>query len=84
LHIGGTDYLVQEYAMQTGSRQEMTMTCGQYGCTPIVYPVPITAPYYLIYRKNRLVTWGHLEELNRSDDPQILAVTDQISRKSKN
>lgn len=66
-------YLARHYDLQTGSKQQTSMSCTQYGCFPIFYTVPVTAPYVVVYNTDtqKLVAWGLLEELSRSPDESV-------------
>lgn len=69
--VKDVDYLIHFYDMHVGSRQEMTMSCGKYGCTPIMYTVPVTEDYAFVFRNQSLITWGFMKELAASPKRNI-------------
>lgn len=54
---------VEFYRIQTGSRQDTSMICGQYGCNPIFVTVPVIEPFMMLYKENKLIGWGLVEQL---------------------
>lgn len=67
-------YLAKHYDLQVGVQRHVTFHCRPYwGCRPVVYHFPITAPYVFIYREpeGQVVGWGTLEELSKSPDDRI-------------
>ncbi|MEW6563128.1 MAG: hypothetical protein AB1400_07850 [Pseudomonadota bacterium] len=69
-------FRARHYNLQTGSKQEMSMSCTQYGCFPVFYTVAVTAPYVVVYNTGtkKLVAWGLVEELSRSPDESVSAM----------
>jgi hypothetical protein len=68
---GGADYTVHIYRMLTDMEEHMTMICDQYGCYPIWYTEPVTEPYVVVFRDEKAVFWGFIEELNKHNDPAL-------------
>lgn len=71
----GNSYFVRHYALQTGTRQEMTMVCTPT-CIPIFIHVPVTAPYLIVQRlpTRAMHAWGTIEELSKDADPSISSI----------
>ncbi len=78
--LEGQAYEAQWYELITGSRQEVTMTCGKYGCIPVVYPVITTSPFMVIFsgEPKRVLTWGLEEELGKVDDPALVKAVQEL------
>jgi hypothetical protein len=76
---GGKSYLARHYNLLTGTRQEMTVICSPV-CTPVFYPVQITAEYAVIQRmpSKAMLAWGTLEELSKDSDPEISDLMPQL------
>ena len=66
-------FKVQAYHLLVDTRQQMSMVCGKYGCTPIMYTEPVTVPYVFAFSEDRLFVWGFVEDLKK--DP-----SDKVSR----
>lgn len=64
-------YKAQVYQLLTDQTQQMTMSCGQYGCIPITYTEPVTEPFVFIYQDDRLVVWGFVDELRKHQSDEI-------------
>lgn len=65
-------FFVRHYLLQTGRRQESTMVCSTF-CFPVVYDVPVTAPYLVVQRlpSREMHAWGTVEELSKDIDPDV-------------
>jgi hypothetical protein len=63
----GKEYFVQYYRLQTGSHQDTSMTCTQYGCLPIFVTVPDLDHYYFIYVNDQLIRQGLQKEVFEND-----------------
>ncbi len=75
LTVNDNSYFVRHYALQTGTRQDMTMVCTPV-CIPIFINVPITAPYLIVQRlpTRAMHAWGTIEELSKDTEPSISSI----------
>lgn len=78
--VDGVKYTAQGYSLVTGTRQEMTMVCGQYGCIPVSYPVDDTSPYVMLFKGEppMLLAWGLVEELSKSEDAAVSGLMPRV------
>jgi len=87
-NIGGQDYFVRSYNLQTGTRMETQMICSPY-CFAIPVAVPVMTPYAVIQAlpSRDLFAWGTLEELSKDPNPAVSSimptVKEQIATRSK-
>lgn len=80
-------YLAQFIPMQTGTTTQYTMSCTQYSCISTPISVPVSSPYVFLYRDDqgyKLLTWGFVQELNKSGDLTTQAVMQQIAQTTIN
>lgn len=76
--IEGRSYAIDLYRMQTGTSTQASVVCGKDYCTPYTYTVPVSAPFAFLYEGDRLMTWGFLEELNKSEDPLVPRLAEEL------
>jgi len=76
----GQAYEAQWYGLITGASQQVMMTCGKYGCIPVVYPVVSTSSFMVIFvgEPKRVLTWGLEEELGKVDDPALVKAVQEL------
>lgn len=71
---GDDYYLAKHYDLQVGVQRHVYFRCRAYwGCSPVVYHFPVTAPYVVVYREphGEVFAWGTLEELSKSPDDKV-------------
>lgn len=76
--IEGRSYIIDLYRMQTGTSTQTSVVCGKDYCTPYTYTVPVSAAFAFIYEGDRLMTWGFLEEVNKSEDPLVTRLAEEV------
>lgn len=83
----GTTYLAKRYQMQIGTTTTTTSSGGGFG--PGGYSAPVTTTtksantvgYVLLFREDRLLYWGFLQEFSKSEDPTMLELSAQLRTK---
>ena len=64
-------YAVQVYHVLTDQTQQMTVSCGQYGCIPIMYTEPVTEPFAFVFQDDKLIAWGFVDALRKHPNGEI-------------
>ena len=79
------EYRVQAYQLLTDQTTQTTVSCGQYGCIPIVYTEPVTEPFVFVYQDDKLMVWGFVDELRKHPSNEInrvgTAVADELQKR---
>ena len=86
----GKKYLVERYELQIGTTQQTYMQCipvgtsGAVTCYPVTTDVPVTEPYYLIYRGDKdnasLLTWESKGKLAASQNREAAGLHQAIQK----
>ncbi|GAB1430105.1 hypothetical protein MASR2M18_09380 [Ignavibacteria bacterium] len=78
-------YEARRYSMQIGTTQTTASTGGYVGANGVYVPGTTytsnqanTLGYILLFRDNRLLYWGFLTEFSKSEDPLIVALSDEL------
>ena len=80
IELDGQAFEARWYGLITGASQQVMMTCGKYGCIPVVYPVFSTSPFMVIFvgELKRVLTWGLEEELGKAEDPALVKAVEEL------
>ncbi len=78
-----TQYTIDIYSMQTGTRTQSTYIWNKYGGYTTTTEVPVYDDYYFVFNESGLVFWGFMNELQKSDDVVILNLAPKISAEAK-
>lgn len=74
LQHGGSQYTVERYSMQTGTRAQTTYV-GGYTTTA---QLPVYEDYYFVFESNSLRFWGFMTELQKSEDELVQQLAPRI------
>lgn len=74
------DYFCEIYPMQTGTRTVTSFTpATKYSpARTTTSQVPVTDDFIFIYQNEMLLYWGFLNEINKVDDLEIIAISQKI------
>lgn len=87
IYQSGATYIAKRYQMQIGTTTTTTTTGGFYGAggytpgTSVTTSSANTVSYLLLFRDDRLIYWGFLQEFAKCEDPAVADLSSQLRTK---
>ncbi len=74
----GNHYVALRYNLVTGSTYQPVVICDKNGCFDAGGNVDTTSQFVAVFSNDKLLTWGTLDLLAKSDDQAVLDVVRQL------